>query len=97
LAPEPEAKTFVLDSEEKPGAEKVTESEESISPDDIPFEVNGEEHQSDDTNVFTLKEEPEQADESIMADAKKRRRKKEKRSWVQSTLGGLFEDKTKNN
>ena len=96
LAPEPEAKTFVLDSEEDQEHAGLSELETNNSPDEIPFEVNGEQHIHKDSNIFTLQEEPDNEDESKMADEKKRRKKKEKKGWVQSTLGGLFEDKTKN-
>ncbi len=95
LAPEPEAKTFVLDSEEDQEHAGLSELETNNSPDEIPFEVNGEQHIHKDSNIFTLQEEPDNEDESKMADEKKRRKKKEKKGWVQSTLGGLFEDKTK--
>ena len=85
----------MLDSEEDQEHAGLSELETNNSPDEIPFEVNGEQHIHKDSNIFTLQEEPDNEDESKMADEKKRRKKKEKKGWVQSTLGGLFEDKTK--
>ena len=100
LAPEPEPEEMVNDSKPEPEKLVLTDPEdiledesEQVSADDIPFEVNGEKHvpsqETREQKHFVLEDAPVEAEQE-------RENGRKKKGWVQSTIGGLFETKNKN-
>ena len=103
LETEPESESFELDTENQledlslqlPEEEIAEEDQPELvdNQDEIPFEVNGEsmnmETETDNRNRFVLEDEAIEAESETVPP---RRKKK----WVQSTIGGLFENKSRN-
>ncbi len=96
LIPDLQPKTFQLKSENDLESFVYNELVDEIPRESIPFEVNGEEH-VEDTNRYSLDEDIDKPGEHASSyPTKKRKRRNEKKGWVQSTLSGFFDDKAGN-
>ena len=96
LIPDLQPKTFELKPENEEELVDLTEAEEEVTQKGILFEVNGEEHIEENPTKFSLDEELEPMETVTPEPARKRKKRNEKRGWVQSTLSGLFDDKEGN-
>jgi len=97
LIPDLQPKTFELKDENEEDPIEDHEIVEEPTQEGILFEVNGEEHKEEDPTRFSLDEDFDRPLEPVIPEQQKRRRRRsEKRGWVQSTLSELFDDKKGN-
>ena len=100
LSPEPEPEELSQEEDSEPerlmlvdDENESKEEENDNGAEDIPFEVSGGEHlletEKVDNNHYVLEDIEEEEDLSSVPERKKR-------GWVQSTIGGLFDSKNKN-
>jgi len=93
LVPDLEPRTFRLDEEGDQEKKELTELDEEKPESEIVFEV---ERGSDDESHYRLKDPKVDQPEETTDQTNKNKKKSEKKRWVQISLGGLFEDKSKN-
>ncbi len=98
LIPDLLPKTFELKPEDEEESNELLEAVEEIRQEGIPFEVNGKEHELENPSRFSLDEDIDRPPEYFASEpVKKRKRRNDKKGWVQSTISGLFADKEGNN
>jgi cell division protein FtsZ len=93
LVPDLEPRTFRLDGDDGPEKLELSELDEDKPESEIVFEV---EQGNDDERHYRLKDPKVEQPEEKPEQNNKTKKKNEKKRWVQISLGGLFEDKTKN-